>query len=186
MSNAPAPTPSNRPLWQEAISFASRAHRNQVRRDDRTPYIAHCARVMTTISQLFECQDEALLAAAVLHDTIEDTTTDYEDIAHRFGTEVADLVAAMTKNMALPEELREAQYDAQLAKADWRARLIKLADTYDNLCDVETVPSERRARRERESAERARRAIVLAAPDRGRPSVDRAVAVLSALLSEKA
>lgn len=185
MSNAPAQTPSNRPLWQEAISFASRAHRNQVRRDDRTPYIAHCVRVMTTISQLFECHDEALLAAAVLHDTIEDTTTDYEDISHRFGSEVADLVAAMTKNMALPEELREAQYDAQLAKADWRARLIKLADTYDNLCDVETVPSERRARRERESAERAWRAIALAAPDLGKPSIDRAVAIVSALLREK-
>jgi guanosine-3',5'-bis(diphosphate) 3'-pyrophosphohydrolase len=153
-----------------------------VRRDDRTPYAAHCVRVTLTISQLFGCGDEVVLAAAVLHDTIEDTTTDYEDIAHHFGTDVASLVAAMTKNMALPEPQREAAYDAQLARADWRARLIKLADTYDNLCDVGTVPMERRERRLRESRERALRAIDLAKPDAGNEWIDRGVRALQKLM----
>lgn len=173
-----------RPLWQEAVSFAARAHRHQVRRDDRTPYVAHCVRVTLTISELFGCHDAPTLAAAVLHDTIEDTTTDFDDIAQHFGAEVATLVAAMTKNMALPEAKREAAYDAQLASADWRARLIKLADTYDNLCDVVTVPAERRDRRQRESRERALRAIELAKSDAGNEWIDRAVGELKKLLAE--
>lgn len=173
-----ASSSSERPLWQEAVSFAARAHRHQIRRDDKTPYIAHCVRVTLTISQLFECHDESVLAAAVLHDTIEDTTTDFEDILHHFGPDVAKLVAAMTKNMALPEATREAAYDAQLASADWRARLIKLGDTYDNLCDVVTVPADKRDRRQRESRERALRAIELAKADAGNEWIDRAVGEL--------
>jgi (p)ppGpp synthase/HD superfamily hydrolase len=50
--------------------------------------------------------------------------------------EVAEIVAALTKNMALAEKEREADYVARLAKADWRARLIKLADQYDNVSDA--------------------------------------------------
>lgn len=178
-----AASSSANPIWQEAVSFAARAHRHQIRRDDRTPYIAHCVRVTLTISQLFNCHDESVLAAAVLHDTIEDTTTDFEDILHHFGPEVASLVAAMTKNMALPKPTREAAYDAQLAAADWRARLIKLADTYDNLCDVATVPAEKRDRRQRESRDRALRAIELAKADAGNEWIDRAVGELKKVLA---
>jgi guanosine-3',5'-bis(diphosphate) 3'-pyrophosphohydrolase len=174
--------PLNLPLWQEAVSFAARAHRHQVRRDDKTPYIAHVVRVAFVISELFGCHEDAVLAAAILHDTIEDTTTDYDDIQHHFGTDVANLVAAMTKNMALPDAKREAEYDAQLARADWRARLIKLADTYDNYCDVSNVPAEKRERRLSESRERGLRAIALATPDAGNPIMDKAVGELKRLL----
>lgn len=123
-------------LWQSAASFAAQRHRHQIRKDGVTPYIAHPFRVTLTIRDVFGCDDQTLLAAALLHDTIEDTTTDYDDLATRFGTPVADTVAAMTKNMALPEKPREEAYDQQLARADWRARLIKLADCYDNLSDL--------------------------------------------------
>lgn len=169
-------------LWQDATSFAARAHRHQLRKDDRTPYIAHCVRVAFTIAQAFECHDPVVLAAALLHDTIEDTTTDYDDIANRFGPDVASLVAAMTKNMALPEPVREREYDVQIARFDWRARLIKLADTYDNLCDAGSVPPEKQAQRRRESVERAQRAIELARADAGNEWIDRGVRALEKLL----
>lgn len=125
-------------LWQLASAFAARAHRHQMRSDGRTPYYSHCVRVAMTVALKFGCTDDQVLAAALLHDTIEDTDTDYDDVLKRFGPEVADLVAAMTKDMRLVESQREPAYDAQLADGPWEARLIKLADVYDNLSDAQT------------------------------------------------
>ena len=105
----------------EAISFAARAHRHQLRKDKETPYAAHPFRVCLTIRHVFGIDDPILLAAAALHDTIEDTTTDYDDIAEKFGPEIADVVAAMTKEMRLPEPVREAAYLKQLLAGGWRA-----------------------------------------------------------------
>src|SRR6185436_5378978 len=127
------------PMWQEATAFAARAHEHQKRRDGRTPYFAHPVRVALTVRDLFACADQTALCAALLHDTIEDTMADFDEIEEAFGRPVARCVAALTKNMALPEKERERDYDARLGAADWRARLVKLADVYDNLCDVRSV-----------------------------------------------
>lgn len=167
-------------LWQAAAAFASFQHRHQVRKDQRTPYISHPFRVAMTIRQVFECADPQVLAAALMHDLIEDTTTDYEDIQRRFGPAIADLVAAMTKNMALPEERREAEYDQGLARADWRARLLKLGDTFDNLCDAMSNPQ---ASPIDKAAEKARHAIDLAKADASdHPESARAIAALTSVL----
>lgn len=154
----------SRPLWQEAVSFACRQHEHQTRRDGRTPYVAHAVRVMMTVRDLFGCADGEALAAAVLHDTIEDTTADFDDIEGSFGATVAEIVAALSKNMLLREDERERDYDARLASADWRARLIKLGDVYDNLCDAVT-----RADHDPDAPgrllSRCHRALALAQPD---------------------
>jgi (p)ppGpp synthase/HD superfamily hydrolase len=123
-------------LWQSAASLAAKLHRNQVRKDGVTPYIAHPFRVALTIREVFDVHEPAVLAAALLHDVIEDTTADYDDLAEGVGKEVADLVSMLTKDMRLPEDRREAAYEAQLAVAPWQVRLIKLADVYDNVCEV--------------------------------------------------
>ncbi len=122
-------------LWQRAASFAARAHQGQLRKDDATPYFAHPCRVALTVRHLFNCDDPVCLAAALLHDVIEDSTTDYDDLLQHFGKPVADCVAALSKDPRLPEPQREPAYDRQLTKADWRAKLVKLADVYDNTCD---------------------------------------------------
>jgi (p)ppGpp synthase/HD superfamily hydrolase len=152
-------------MWQLAASFAARAHRHQLRKDGATPYFSHVVRVAFTVSQVFGHHDETTLAIALLHDTIEDTTTDYDDLAEKFGEAVADGVAALTKNMALKEEIREPAYDAQLAQAAWYVRLVKLADAYDNLCDTPTMKPEQIAEKRKEALVRARRAIALANAD---------------------
>src|SRR5687768_12945432 len=123
-------------LWQQAAGFAARAHRHQLRKDKETPYIAHPMRVALTIACIYRFDDQEILAAALLHDTIEDTDTDYDDIHEAFGQNVADYVAAMTKDMRLIEHEREIEYDKQLAAGPWQGRLIKLADVYDNLLDT--------------------------------------------------
>lgn len=123
------------PLWHLAADFAARQHRHQLRKDGLTPYVAHPLRVALTLAARVGCTDEQVLAAAILHDTIEDTPTDYEDIEERFGSWVADTVATLTDLKSLPEERREAEYHARLASADWRILLIKVVDALDAVCD---------------------------------------------------
>ena len=146
-------------LWQKAAAFAALAHRHQTRNDGRTPYFSHPVRVAFTIALEFDCPDETVLAAALLHDVIEDTTKDYDDVLEHFGREVADLVAAMSKDMRMIEAEREDAYDEQLRRADWRARLLKLADVRDNLADATSDKARRKI------LDKARRALELARND---------------------
>jgi (p)ppGpp synthase/HD superfamily hydrolase len=169
-------------FFQEAVAYAARAHRHQLRKDGKTPYVAHVVRVTLTLMHTFGCDDPIAIQAAILHDTIEDTTTDYEDIADRFGDEVARCVAALTKNMALPDEAREREYDQRLATGPWQARLIKIADTFDNLCDVQDHAAQVREEKLREATDRARRAILLAASD-AHPAIRRGVQMLEGLIA---
>jgi guanosine-3',5'-bis(diphosphate) 3'-pyrophosphohydrolase len=122
-------------LLFDAVSFAARAHRNQLRKDGATPYAAHPFRVCLVVRHVFGIDDPKVLTAAILHDTIEDTTTDYDDVADRYGPEVAGWVAALTKDMRLPDDEREAAYHRTLAGAAWPVFVCKLADVYDNLSD---------------------------------------------------
>lgn len=123
------------PMWHEAVGFACRAHAGHLRKDGQTPYVSHVVRVALTVRDVFGCDDEVCLCAALLHDVIEDTPADYDEILEGFGEVTAKAVAALTKDMRLPEDERERAYDEGLARADWRAKLIKLADVLDNFHD---------------------------------------------------
>jgi guanosine-3',5'-bis(diphosphate) 3'-pyrophosphohydrolase len=150
-------------VWQQAASFAAWKHRHQIRKDGRTPYITHPFRVAMTVRTVFGCDDPIAIAAALLHDTIEDTLTDYDELHDRFGTAIADIVAALTKNMALPDMKREADYDHRLAAADWRAKLVKLGDVFDNYSDLPQRTPQVLA----DMDEKCRRAMVIAERDAG-------------------
>jgi (p)ppGpp synthase/HD superfamily hydrolase len=130
----------------DAVSFAARAHAGQLRKDGRTPYASHPVRVALVVRCVFGVDDPDVLTAAVLHDTIEDTTTDYDDIAERFGPRVADWVRLLTKDKRLPDDEREEDYARGLADADWQVQVIKLADVFDNLNDVGSDDPVRRER----------------------------------------
>ena len=151
----------------EAASFAARAHRNQVRKDGQTPYAAHPFRACLIVRHVFGIDDPEFLAAALLHDTIEDTTTDYDDLAERFGARVAGWVAALSKDTRLPDDEREAAYMATLAAAEPAVKLAMLADIFDNLTDSRHLSPTARAR----TAERSRR--YLAALETNLPEVAR-------------
>lgn len=170
-------------LWQLAASFSARQHRHQIRKDGVTPYFSHVVRVGLTVMQVFGCHDDTVLCIALLHDTIEDTTTDYDAIESRFGAEIADGVVALTKNMSLPKDVREPEYDARIAKADWRVRLIKLADTYDNFCDSVNHHPDKVAAKRLDAIEKCRRAIALAKGDvKSNPYTAKAIAAVEALI----
>jgi guanosine-3',5'-bis(diphosphate) 3'-pyrophosphohydrolase len=128
----------------KAISFAARAHRNQLRKDKETPYASHPFRVCMILRNVFMVEDEEILAAAVLHDTIEDTTTDRDDLIKEFGDKIAEYVALLSKDKRMEEAVREAAYIKQLKGAPLPVKLIKLADVYDNLTDSGNIPSKDR------------------------------------------
>jgi (p)ppGpp synthase/HD superfamily hydrolase len=164
--------PDSITLFHAAANLASRLHQHQLRKDGRTPYVSHLMRVPLILATVFHCQDPVVLAAGMLHDVIEDTTGDYDEIAETAGSEVARLVAALTKDMRMPEKERELAYDQQLRDAPWQVRLIKLADVYDNLCDSVLSKSGVKV------VDKARRALELAGDD---PHLQDAVAALRKL-----
>jgi (p)ppGpp synthase/HD superfamily hydrolase len=127
----------------EAASFAARVHQGQFRKDRQTPYAAHPFRVCLVLRHVFGHDDPTMQTAALLHDTLEDTTTDHDDLSVQFGETVADWVALLTKDSRLPEDLRERDYMAALVGAPWQVQVCKLADVYDNLLDSGSLPPNR-------------------------------------------
>lgn len=127
-------------LLLQAVAFAARAHHGQMRKDEKTPYVSHPLRVCLIVREIFGFSDLRMLLAAVLHDTIEDTTTDFDDVEAQFGTEVARWVSLLSKDKRLPETEREHAYCQGLVQAPWQVRACKLADMYDNLTDLEMLP----------------------------------------------
>ena len=132
-------------LVVEAIRFAAQKHAGQGRKDGITPYISHPYRVMFHLLHAGVVDPETL-AAAALHDTIEDTTADFDDLVERFGATVASYVALLTKDKRMPEEEREDGYFAALTKAPLPVKLCKLGDTYDNLIDAVHLRPEQAAK----------------------------------------
>lgn len=130
----------------EAIAFAARAHEGQRRKDGATPYVSHVFRVCLIVRHVFEVDDRTALMTAALHDTLEDTTTDFDDLAERFGADVASWVAMLSKDSRLPEPEREQSYQDILAGAPWQVKVCKLADMYDNLSDSRHLREEKRRR----------------------------------------
>ena len=111
-----------------------------------SPYVSHVFRVCLIVRHVFGVDDEKVLTAAVLHDTIEDTTTDFDDIEEHFGAEIAGWVSALSKDTRRRDDEREAAYCRTLSESGWQVRVCKLADIYDNLSDAKTMPAEKRAR----------------------------------------
>jgi (p)ppGpp synthase/HD superfamily hydrolase len=135
---------ANHRLLLEAASFAARAHRHQVRKDGLTPYAAHPFRVCLIVRHVFQIDDPDILTVALLHDTIEDTTTDYDDLVKLFGEHVARGVAALSKDKRLAEDEREPAYMATLSAAEPAVKVAKLADMFDNLSDSVHLSPEKR------------------------------------------
>ena len=80
----------------EALYFAIEAHKGQIRKIDKKPYIVHPMEVAAVVSHLTDNED--VICAALLHDVVEDTPFSLDDVRERFGDRVAFLVSAETEN----------------------------------------------------------------------------------------
>lgn len=124
----------------DALSFAAGKHRHQRRKDaDETPYINHPIAVAAVLADAGVADEDALLAA-VLHDTIEDTQTSFDELAARFGPGVAALVAEVTDDKSLPKAERKRLQIEHAGAASARAKQIKIADKICNVRDVALAP----------------------------------------------
>ena len=128
-------------LLLRAATFAAEKHKNQSRKNaDGTPYINHPLAVAELLAGEGRIDDIAVLVAAVLHDTIEDTETTRDELEHLFGSEVAGVVAEVTDDKSRPKTERKRLQVEHAAGLSTRAKLVKLADKICNVRDVADDP----------------------------------------------
>lgn len=125
----------------KAAHFAAQKHRDQRRKDKAaSPYINHPLQVALLLSDIGEVQDEEILAAALLHDTIEDTDTKPAELEELFGTRILKLVMELTDDKSLPKDERKQKQIEHAAEISTDAALIKLGDKISNVIDVTETP----------------------------------------------
>ena len=146
----------DRDLIIKAFGFAATAHEGQQRRSGE-PFIMHPVGVATICAGLR--LDEQTIAAALLHDVVEDTDTDLQTVKDEFGDEVAQLVDGVTKLTRVQFQSRE-QAEAEnyrkmvVAMAqDVRVILVKLADRLHNLRTIEYLGRQKQIQKAKEALE---------------------------------
>ena len=119
-------------LLNNAISFAVEKHKNGLRKGTKMPYIVHPLEVMHNL--MLMGADKNLMAAGVLHDTVEDTDATLEEIAAKFGDDVAALVSSHTeKDKSLSWKTRKEIALEHLKHANKREQMLVLADKLSNM-----------------------------------------------------
>lgn len=142
------PSPEGEALVEKAYAYGTEAHKDHVRYSGE-PYFIHPAAVAKHLAELG--MDPATVAAALLHDAIEDGHATPEDVEKEFGTEVLFLVEGVTKlgKHKYQGSERHAESLRRLLVAtasDVRVLIVKLADRYHNMTTLEHVPEEKRRR----------------------------------------
>jgi len=125
----------------QAVAFAAAKHRNQRRKDAQaSPYINHPIALANVLANEGGIADPAVLCAAVLHDTIEDTETKADELVRLFGDKVASIVLEVTDDKSLPKEVRKKLQIEHAPHLSPEAMLVKLADKICNLRDILASP----------------------------------------------
>jgi guanosine-3',5'-bis(diphosphate) 3'-pyrophosphohydrolase len=120
-----------------AVQFAAEKHQFQTRKDsDETPYIIHPIGVAYHLLTRGHVRDPDILIGALLHDTVEDTQTSFEEIQALFGTRVEGFVREVTDDKSLPKMERKKQQILHAKDKSAGAAQIKLGDKFYNLNDL--------------------------------------------------
>jgi len=116
--------------------YAIKQHKGQYRRNNKTPYWYHLRDVVNNL-EMMGIQNESILCAGWLHDSIEDTSFDFEDVLKSFGKKTAQIVSDLTKETRLPKNQQEKNYLKQLSNSSWQSKVVKFADVLANICDLQ-------------------------------------------------
>lgn len=145
----------------KAARFASLKHVSQKRKGlAGEPYLNHLIEVAELVSLALPEPDTNVIAAALLHDTIEDTRTTRDELAQEFGEDIASLVAEVTDDKSLPKQERKRMQIEHAPHLSARAQTIKIADKISNLRGILFTPPEGwDLRRKREYFDWARRVV---------------------------
>ncbi len=134
---------------ETVLKFATEKHKGQ-KRDNGDEYISHPIRVAKLVDEYkakYSKNREVLVAAALLHDTLEDTYTSYRELSEKFGDVVASIVLELSTAKYGSKLIGKARYLAEKMQMMTNYALtIKLADRYDNICDLESTSNEKRIR----------------------------------------
>jgi GTP pyrophosphokinase len=137
-------------LLARAYRFSEEAHRGQTR-NSGAPYVMHCIEVAKILADLQ--LDSTTVASGLIHDVVEDTSIELEDVEREFGKEIAAIVDGLTKIAKLPNSgsNQDRQVESyrklllSIAK-DARVIIVKLADRLHNMRTLEYLPEEKRRR----------------------------------------
>ena len=127
-------------LLDKAIIFAVNAHRGQLRKGSNAPYILHPMEAAAIVAAMTD--DEEVIAAAVLHDTVEDTAVTLDEICEQFGKRVAELVAAESENKredkpaASTWKIRKEETIEHLKTAPKEVKMLTLGDKLSNIRSI--------------------------------------------------
>jgi guanosine-3',5'-bis(diphosphate) 3'-pyrophosphohydrolase len=127
-------------LILKTVNFAALKHSTQRRKDiEETPYINHPIGVANSLCELAMIGvDIDILVSAILHDTVEDTNTSFEEIERVFGENVANIVREVTDDKSLPKHVRKLEQISHAKNASYQAKMVKLADKLYNCKDLQT------------------------------------------------
>ncbi|HXN15882.1 MAG TPA: HD domain-containing protein [Usitatibacter sp.] len=125
----------------DALLFAAEKHRDQRRKDlDASPYINHPITLANVLWREGRVREPAVISAALLHDTVEDTDTTAKELRERFGAEVARIVMEVTDDTTLEKAVRKRLQVEHAPRLSRQAKLVKLADKICNLRDLSASP----------------------------------------------
>lgn len=125
----------------KALAFSAEKHRNLRRKDaEASPYINHPIALANVLINEAGIADPIVICGALLHDTVEDTETSFEELESQFGLAIAQVVREVTDDKLLPKEVRKQLQVEHAAHASHHARLVKLADKICNLRDIAQSP----------------------------------------------
>ena len=147
---------TNEALLRKAYAYGESMHHGQFRHSGE-PYFSHPVAVAAILAE--QQMDDATLVTALLHDTIEDTTTSYAEVEKLFNHEIAELVDGVTKltNLQLTSaKSKQAENFRKLFMAtsrDLRVTLVKLADRLHNMRTIKSMRPDKQAQKARETME---------------------------------
>lgn len=118
-------------MIQKAVAFATKAHSGAVRKGTVIPYITHPLEAAVIVSMI--TNDEEMIAAALLHDVIEDAGVTWQDLEKEFGSRVASLVWEETEDKTKSWHERKAATIEHLRHASLDVKIITLGDKLSNM-----------------------------------------------------
>jgi len=135
-------TEETRSLVERAYALASTAHEGQWRDGrDQAPYLSHPLRVALVLAEEVGRTEGDLVAVALLHDVLEDTSVKMEALRDEVGADIANAVELLSKEQ-VPQsgkEARDSAYYAGIINSGEIVRLVKCADRVDNLRGLKTL-----------------------------------------------
>lgn len=119
--------------YLKALAFAAKAHQGQTIPGGEVPYTVHLCQVAMEVMSFPSEADDFTICCALLHDTLEDTSTTYQDLEASFGKEVAQGVQALTKNESLPKSEQMNDSLRRILQQPRQVGMVKMGDRIINM-----------------------------------------------------